>query len=273
MAFRKSLSYLLVALQLVRLGSAVKPCLHLARLRYDEPECTIPQMTTAYCHNTTSSECATRHQLKISTRQVCDLVTQSLLAEYEVFDVVFLPSGACQADIRKGNFTYQDAKRAIPEADELIYVRMSGYQLLGALEHGHSHLTREALPKHAGIKFNSKPIGKGRVKVFSVETLGRGCVWKPLNPTEQYNILTVESLVNGRYGYQFLPPRETIDTSGRASRMGVFLRDSFWKFANNVCTVRDPFRRPIRSVRPIQHTTQETVIIQKPFQLNGTSIK
>lgn len=254
-------------------GLSVKPCLDLERLRYDEPDCPTPQMTHAYCHNTSSSPCINARTLATSEKDVCDLVTQSFLAEFEVFDVVLLPASSCQADIQKGDFTYDDAERVLPNNEELIYVRIDGSKLLSILKHGLSLPLSETRPKVAGVRFKTRELLHGNMHVFNVETLGDGCVWKELDNKKFYNILTVESLVEGQYhGYQLLPPGSKIDNSGRASRMDRFLRDMFWQFTNNVCTVKDPFRRPVRATRPIQLERDETVIIRHPSQRNITSV-
>ena len=67
---------------------------------------------------------------------VCSVVAHALLADFEIFDVVFLHSGLCQSEIRSGDLTREDVEKILPYNEELVAIQLNGSDLLAALEHG-----------------------------------------------------------------------------------------------------------------------------------------
>jgi hypothetical protein len=232
--------------------SALKECLHVVRTRYDEPECEIPIVPRTFCHG---ASCINNNQNnkndhdpeeRPATRthkdfqDTCAFVAHSFLLEFEIYDVVLLPVDACQEELREGELSYAGARQVLPSNEELVALIIPGSMLLNALQHGFLHAPLGGEPRMAGVRFELSPTDG----LFNIQTLTGGCRWKPLDTAGSYNVLTVESLAHGAFGYELLHGGTSVATSGRAAYMHRKLTDMFYKHANYVCWLTDPFRKP-----------------------------
>ncbi len=106
--------------------------------------------------------------------------------------------GSIRTGIPKGVITARQIYAALPFNSYLVAVKMTGAQLLETLEHGVSGIENGEgrFPQVSGIRFAfdpSRPIGK---RVNSVVVAG-----KPLDPTQEYTVATVDFIAAGGDGY------------------------------------------------------------------------
>jgi len=237
--------------------TAIKHCIEPLRTKWVDT-CDTPKVKTTFCHG---KSCGTNQQPQTDT---CTLVTHSLLADYSVFDIVFLHSGHCQAELSAGDLTEAMTLKALPYNENLVGIQINGSELLAALEHGfdlkHGRGVEEASPRLAGIRFRVSPRKDYGQRISAPEILSQTCRWRALDPAQVYNVLTTESLTNGAYRYTELRsgwPRTDI---------GIRLTDAFYDHAKSVCEIRDPFRRPKPpSKESTKATTTSTVNASKPL--------
>jgi hypothetical protein len=175
---------------------------------------------------------------------VCGVVAHALLTDFEIFDVVLLHDGLCQAEIPFGTLTRGKVEAALPSNQQLVSLNLNGSDLLAALEHGidmfHFQNVPEASPVVAGFRFDvnlDNPYGD---RVSHAEILDYECQWKPIQLERIYYVLTNEALADGAYDYAALT-RANFRTQIKSG-----VTDAFWFYSESVCVLRDPYPRPVR---------------------------
>ncbi len=113
-------------------------------------------------------------------------------------DAAILNGGAIRTGIRKGVIRVGDIYSVLPFDSYLVAVRLTGHQIIQALEHGVSAVGSGsgAFPQVSGISFSydgKAPPGK-RVREVSIG--GR-----PINPGKEYTVATNDFLAAGGDGY------------------------------------------------------------------------
>jgi len=252
-------------LSLVRMVEGIRECLHPVRLRKDE-NCEMPHMAQFFCH---AESCRAKDDRSSDTALVpdgtptdaCSVVAHALQVDLQVFDVVLLPASSCQAEIRAGNFTLEDARRVLPNNEELVALRISGSQLIAGLEYGTQQWllgpnTAEAAaePKVAGIRYMVDRTKDKGERLSQAEILSPSCRWKPVVPDKLYHLLTTQRLAEGQHGYHLTTCKD-LSKCGTAAFAKMRLADEFWRHLNDVCVLRDPRRRPIQSNKPMKPKT------------------
>jgi hypothetical protein len=237
MNMRSQLLPVILGLCLRTVSSALKECIQPVRTFITEDECTEPQVPQTICHQ---ESCEKGHRAS----DVCTVVTQSILADFPVFDVVLLHEGTCQSEIPSGTFTKELLAKVLPHNDELVGLQLKGADILEALEHGMDQSrfndNQEAYPRVAGLQFNvdfDKPYGH---RISEAEIMTYGCSWKEINLEDEYNVLTSRFLAEGGFGYGSLTR-----TQLRIIGTGIGVTESFWFYAVSTCKILDPFRQPI----------------------------
>jgi hypothetical protein len=223
---------------LLAVSSDLKECIQPVRTFITEDKCTEPQVPQTICHQ---KSCVKGH----SASDVCTVVTQSILADFAIFDVVFLHEGTCQSEIPSGTFTKDMVAKVLPHNDELVGIQLYGTDILQALEHGVNQSrvndNREAYPRVAGLRFQvdfDKPYGN---RISEAEIMTMGCRWKAVNLKKEYNVLTSRFLAEGGHGYDSLTR-----TQLRIIGTGHGVTESFWFHVLSTCKILDPFRSPIQ---------------------------
>jgi hypothetical protein len=239
----------------------IKECIRPVRKHWEE-DCGTVQSQTNFCH-AESCRAATwpgGGSLRVGPDQftstdACTVVSQALLVEFSVFDVVLIDGGTCRSEIKQGNFTAQDCEELLPRDEEMVGLQWTGKDLLTVLEHGIDlyHFSADgvqAYPYTAGVRFDvdlEEPRGS---RVSNVEILTMGCRWNPVQLEKVYHVLVNQFIVDGGYGYVSLV--QHMGGRGAISPTRIGIRNSFWFYAQSVCTLRDPNRRPTQSSRPLQ---------------------
>jgi hypothetical protein len=212
----------------------LKHCIQPVRTYVSEDECTEPQVPQTICHQ---ESCVEGH----SASDVCTVVTQSLLADFAVFDVVLLHEGTCQSEIPAGTFTKDMVSKVLPHNDELVGIQLHGADLLQALEHGINQSRRDAHPRVAGLRYQvdlDKPYGQ---RISEAEIMTMGCRWKRVNLETEYNVLTSRFLAEGGFAYD-----ELTRTRVRIVGTEIGVTEAYWFHALSTCKIVDPFRTPIQ---------------------------
>jgi 2',3'-cyclic-nucleotide 2'-phosphodiesterase (5'-nucleotidase family) len=109
-----------------------------------------------------------------------------------------LNSGALRAGIRRGTVKAGDIYTALPFDNYLVAVRMSGRQLLAALEHGVAAVERRdgRFPQVSGLSFSYAPAAPPGARLRQVR-IGDAA----LDPARTYVVATLDFLAAGGDGY------------------------------------------------------------------------
>ena len=213
--------------------SMPRPCIQPVR-NHRSQVCTEPTVPESICQGLSCEH--------IWDTDVGSVVAQALLADFGVFDVVFLPANAFAGPLHQGTVSATEMEQILPWNDELVALRLNGTDLKEAVEHGvdqyHFHDNHDAYPRLAGIRFQVKldqPYGE---RVQKVELMNVNCNWKALQPDKEYSILTTQHLADGGLDYRSLTrPRTRLSTQ-------TGLRDAYWFHATSTCVIRNPYRKP-----------------------------
>ena len=113
-------------------------------------------------------------------------------------ETALINGGTLRAGIPKGPVTRKQVYTALPFDNYLVALRLTGAQILAALEHGIAGLPeREGrFPQVAGLKFAYRPGAPPGRRVAEVEIGGR-----PLEPERTYTLATIDFLAAGGDGY------------------------------------------------------------------------
>lgn len=147
---------------------------------------------------------------------VADIVRQTTKAQ-----VAIINGGSLRTGIPKGAITAGQLYAALPFNNYLVAVRMSGRQLLAALEHGVSGLPNEEgrFPQVSGISFSfapGKPVGQ---RVLTASVNGR-----PIAPDQEYSVATLDFIAAGGDGYTAFG--EAIRSAGDFSEVAGAMKSS-----------------------------------------------
>ncbi|CAB9513283.1 Bifunctional UDP-sugar hydrolase 5'-nucleotidase periplasmic [Seminavis robusta] len=171
---------------------------------------------------------------------VCAYVIESLYADWRMLDGAFLTSGTCQASIRQGEFTSQDALRVLPANHELVAIRVTGRALKRALEQGlvdyYVHGNLDAYPHTAGLYYELDLLQPPGQRIQNLKLLGFSCNWKSFDNNDNDSILL---LTDAHIADSHLFQGNVLATSktGRGSA------ESFFLHATSVCTLKDNWHR------------------------------
>ena len=149
----------------------------------------------------------------IGDREVCrveecemgNLVADAMLGRVadQGIDVAIMNSGGIRASVDEGEITMGEVLTVLPFQNALSTFRLTGEQLVAALENGVSGVeeVEGRFPQVAGLKFvwdPSKPAGDGRV----VEVLVEGPDgFAPIDPAATYGVVSNDFLRKGGDGY------------------------------------------------------------------------
>ena len=187
---------------------------------------------------------------------VCTLVAHSILADFGIFDVVFLTADLCDRDIPAGDLSIDLLNEIMPNNDQLMAIHVNGSDLRDAIEHGidsyHFQGLAAAYPKIAGVRFRVKLKAPYGQRVKGVQVMNSHCSWKPLDETQNYRVLTTQSLAAGTHHYWSLT-RSSVQLATKTR-----VKDAFWFFATSTCVLRDPFRQP-KQVLQVGNRTRAAV--------------
>ncbi|XP_044745573.1 mannosylglucosyl-3-phosphoglycerate phosphatase isoform X2 [Coccinella septempunctata] len=154
---------------------------------------------------------------------VCDVVLAATGA-----DLVILNSGTFRSDQvhPAGDFTMRDLTNIIPMRDPIVVLKVTGQELLAALENGVSMYPKleGRFPQVAGISFAfdpRKPVGQ-RVDPTFVR-IGD----EYLKLEQEYRLATKSYLHNGRDGFTMFEKAEVLVDEGECPELGMAIQNHF----------------------------------------------
>ncbi|MGE4504340.1 MAG: bifunctional UDP-sugar hydrolase/5'-nucleotidase [Desulfovibrionaceae bacterium] len=141
---------------------------------------------------------------------VCASMLRRMERSGQHADAALLNSGGLRDGLPEGDISIADAYTLLPFANTLHLLRLSGAQLLQALESG---LARDggAFPYLGGARYEAdmnRPEGQ---RVLRVEMLERGA-WTPLDPARTYGLVVNSYVSRGGDGYAVLKPLASPET-------------------------------------------------------------
>lgn len=124
-------------------------------------------------------------------------------------EVVLLNGGGIRASLPAGAVTTGDVLEALPFLNTVSTFRLSGADLIAALEHGLGRWDerRGSFPQVAGLRFAwdpARPAGERLIEAEVREPDGR---WSPLDPGRLYGIASNDFMRRGGDGYEMLRDR------------------------------------------------------------------
>lgn len=147
---------------------------------------------------------------------VADIVRSTTGAQ-----AALINGGSLRTGIPKGEITYRQVYATLPFNNYLVAVRMSGKQLIEALEHGVSGVERGEgrFPQISGMSFvfdRRLPVGH---RIVSAAVGG-----KPIEPQQDYDVATLDFIAVGGDGYQSFG--EAIRSAGDFVNVGGAMQSS-----------------------------------------------
>lgn len=129
--------------------------------------------------------------------------------------------GAIRAPLHKGEMTRGDLLAALPYADAVVSLEVTGRELLDILEHGFSRLPDPfgGFPQVSGFSVRVRPANPSGSRVVGV-TLADGA---PLEPDRVYTLGVSSFLAGGGDGYPHL-------AAGKAGKSSAHMEDLFLRF-------------------------------------------
>ena len=136
-------------------------------------------------------------------------------------DAAIINGGGIRASIGKGDITINDIYSVLPFDNYIISIKLSGKQIMDALEYGVSavELKEGRFPQVSGISFVYSRVHKNGPRVEAI-TINR----KPLEQNKIYTIATNDFLAAGGDGYQVF--REAIRESPDFSTNGGMIKSA-----------------------------------------------
>lgn len=160
---------------------------------------------------------------------VADIVRQTTKAQ-----VALINGGGLRTGIPKGTITVGQIYAALPFNNYLVAVRMTGRQLLMALEHGVSGLPAEEgrFPQVSGLSFSYDPARPAGKRVQEVLVAG-----KPLELDQEYTVATIDFIAAGGDGYTSFG--EAIRSAGDFSEVAGAMKSSRLTYKDPGLYLRD----------------------------------
>jgi 5'-nucleotidase/UDP-sugar diphosphatase len=125
---------------------------------------------------------------------IADVVRESAGA-----DLAIINGGSIRTSIRKGDIRIKDIYSVLPFDDYIVAIRLTGKQILDALEHGVSAIGEGSgrFPQVSGVSFTFDPSQRAGSRIKEVIVEGQ-----PLKPDREYSVATNDFLAAGGDGYK-----------------------------------------------------------------------
>ena len=141
-------------------------------------------------------------QIRCKETNISNFVADVIKFAYKT-DVVLLNSGSLRADevIPAGIFRWKEVDTLFPIQDSCVVIRVTGENLLKALENGVSEVPKleGRFPCVSGVRFKYDPKLPGGERITEIEING-----EPPNKKKLYTVATKDFLYKGKDGYDDL---------------------------------------------------------------------
>ncbi len=160
---------------------------------------------------------------------VADILLQASKA-----DAVIINGGAIRTSIKKGEVRVKDVYSALPFSNYIVALRVTGKQVVEALEHGVAGIEEGEgwFPQVAGLSFKYSPTGAKGARVREVLIGGRS-----VDPGKEYTVATNDFLAVGGDGYKAFA--DAVKSSGTFSVVGGALQGDKVAYADSSRWIRD----------------------------------
>lgn len=172
---------------------------------------------------------------------IADIVRETTGAEVSIIN-----GGSIRTGIPKGEITVGQIYATIPFNNYLVAVRMSGKQLIDALEHGVSGIENGEgrFPQVSGIRFTFDPMMKAGSRIVSATAGGL-----PILPEKDYTVATLDFIAAGGDGYRSFG--EAIRDSGDFSEVAGAMKSSRLVYNDPGKLLRNVVLETIAGGRPV----------------------
>ncbi len=162
-----------------------------------------------------------------------NFVADSLLKASKA-DAVIINGGAIRTSIKKGEVRVKDVYSALPFSNYIVAIRLTGKQVVEALEHGVAGIEDGEgwFPQVAGLSFKYSPSGAKGARIREILIAGQ-----PVNPGKEYTIATNDFLAVGGDGYKAFA--DAVKSSETFSVVGGTLQGDKIVYADSSRWIRD----------------------------------
>jgi 5'-nucleotidase/UDP-sugar diphosphatase len=149
-------------------------------------------------------------------------------------DAVIINGGAIRTSIKKGEVRVKDVYSVLPFSNYLVGIRLTGKQIVEALEHGVAGIEDGEgwFPQVAGLSFKYSPSGAKGARIREILIAGQ-----PVEPRKEYVIATNDFLAMGGDGYKAFA--DAVKSSGAFSVVGGTLQGDRVVYADSSRWIRD----------------------------------
>ena len=149
-------------------------------------------------------------------------------------DAVIINGGAIRTSLKRGEVRVKDVYSALPFSNYIVAIRLTGKQIVEALEHGVAGIEEGEgwFPQVAGLSFKYFPSGAKGARIREVLIAGQ-----PVDPGKEYTIATNDFLAAGGDGYKAFA--DALKSSGTFSVVGGTLQGDKVVYADSSRWIRD----------------------------------
>ena len=200
-------------------------------------------------------QCPNKPEISLLNGGVCPLVAQGFLFNALTADFALQNAGGCRTDILAGELTLGEAIEVLPFANSLVTLRLTGEQIVRALEDGLSFYLdimggSGSFPNTAGLRYSFDLTAEKGSRVSDIEMNPRlEGEWEPLDLEGSFIVVTTNFLATPRDGYDTLGEVNKDDPDQYVD-LGIAYDQSFINFVTSLGTVEEvaPDTYPLRSM-------------------------
>jgi 5'-nucleotidase / UDP-sugar diphosphatase len=119
--------------------------------------------------------------------------------------IAILNAGGIRSSVPAGDFSLGQVLQIAPFGNYLTVLKLSGPQIIAALENGVSQVDQEAgrFPQVAGMRYTWNPQAPTGNRIISVEVKSGGS-YQPIDSGAIYGVVTIDFVAGGGDGYSVL---------------------------------------------------------------------
>ena len=161
-------------------------------------------------------------------------------------DVTIINGGGIRSSIKRGEIRVKDVYSVLPFDNYVVAIKLTGKQIVGALEHGLSGIEEGEgrFPQISGMTLKYSPGGSKGKRVTEIQVAGI-----PIDPSRDYSVATNDFLASGGDGYKAFG--EAVKSSRDFEVVGGMMKGEKVVFSDSGRWLRDIVVDYIREKRKI----------------------
>jgi len=161
-------------------------------------------------------------------------------------DLAIINGGTIRTSIKNGEIRVKDVYSVLPFDNYIVAIRLSGKQIVDALEHGVAGIEDEEgwFPQVSGLSFKYSLSGKKGSRIKEIRVAGQ-----PLDLHKEYSVATNDFLAVGGDGYKAFA--ETVKSSQTFSMIGGTMQGEKVVYSDSGRWLRDVVVEAIRRQQKI----------------------